>query len=979
MERLPSVKRVLAQRARDSGLRRALLIPFSLGVALLVAAVAGISITAATNAADDELARSAAATKATFDEAVIARQAQIESDAAIVVAQPAFPARLAGGRSRALSLRTVPSAIQQDYDYIAAVGQRGSHQFAERRVRWPRLARSPIAERARAGIAGGGLAVADGGELIQFAAVPVAMPDKRFGAVILGQVVRQEMVDAVGGPLGPALWVRTSAQGRRGRLGDPAPAGAATRVRSFRLALAERTGARSRLFVSVSTERLEAATRSAALVAAGAGAIIALLLIAFVGALLERAVLSPLRSLRGAIRRVGEGDHEARLPLDGPRELRELAVGFNSAAAMIGEQSARLEALAGTDPLTGLANNRRFHETLERELERARREQGELALVLIDIDHFKDVNDAHGHPFGDEALRRIAKALVGAVRTTDLVARVGGEEFALILGGGGPELAFQIAERARAAASGLALAPATISCSAGLACFHSDAADGRALIELADRALYEAKRRGRSHTRRYEESLSTSSYTEAQYAEVVALLERPDSVKAVFQPLVDLATGRVVGYEALSRFNAPVGRPPDQWFAQAHRCGLGPELEALAVETALSVAARPPGTFLCLNLSPTALSSQVVRDVLPEEMEGLVVEITEQEMVSDADALSEILSSLRARGARIALDDAGAGYAGLQQVMRLELDTIKLDRSLVDGVHGDLAKLALIESFVRFARRTGAAICAEGIETLDDLAVLAALDVTYGQGYVLARPSEPWGSVDPAVSETLFARSVGREIDGSPSTHIPETGDRRLEQLTARISRITSLDDLEGVYGLIQDELGAEDICFSTWNPDERYLETIGELGWVHAGQRFAVEEYPTTGHVLETQEAVQILAGDPLADQGEVELLATGGYRSLLMLPVISRGETVGLLECCRADERPWARSEMDRARIIGYQLGHLLEGLGRTRAAAAAGGLTLIEGGRLSLEPGPEPEPSTSSPAPTPTAAQVSDGPGW
>ncbi len=929
------------------------MVPFCAGVALLVLAVVGISITAATRAADEELARSAGATKGSFDEAVRRRQAQIESDAATVTAQNRFSERLASGDSRSLELLTIPNSIQQDYDYIAAVGPRGARVFADRHVKWPRLVTdSAVVERASTGIAGGGLGLAQLGEPIQFAAVPVRIPGPKFGVMILGRVIQPEMLDAVGGPLGPELWIETRLGARRSRLGEPASVDTPARLHSYPLALAAQSGAGSRLFVSLPTERLKAATTSAALVATGTGATIALLLILLVGALVRRTVLEPLRSLRVAIRKVGQGDHEARLPLDGPRELRELAEGFNSAVTMIGEQRERLGALGGTDPLTGLANNRRFHETLERELERARRERGELALVLIDIDHFKDLNDAHGHPFGDEALRRVAMELVGAVRATDVVARVGGEEFAIVVGGADPALAYQIAERARASASALPLPGATISCSAGIACVPADAADGRGLIDLADRALYEAKRRGRGHTRRYEVSQTVSSYTEIQYAEVVALLERADSIKTVFQPLVDLATGRVVGYEALSRFDAPVGRPPDQWFAQAHRCGLGAELEAKAVETALSVKGRPPSTFLCVNLSPTALFSSAVRDVLPEDLDGLVVEITEQEMVSDTEALSEALSSLRARGARIALDDAGAGYAGLQQVMRLELDTIKLDRSLVDGVHDDLAKLALIEAFVRFARRTGTAVCAEGIETLEDLAVLADLDVTYGQGYALARPSEPWGAVSPAVSQTLFARSVGRDIEGSVNAHLPDTGDRRLEQLTARISRMTSLDDLEGVYRLIGEELGAEDVCFSTWHPEEQYVETIGELGWVHAGQRFSVEDYPTTAHVLDTQEAVQILAGDPLADRGEVDLLATGGYRSLLMLPVISRGETVGLLECCRADERPWARSDMDRARIIGYQLGHLLEMLGPTRAAAAQAELTIAPGAVLELE---------------------------
>jgi len=426
--------------------------------------------------------------------------------------------------------------------------------------------------------------------------------------------------------------------------------------------------------------------------------------------------------------------------------------------------------------------------------------------------------------------------------------------------------------------------------------------------------------------------------SEEHYAELIDLLEREDALTPVFQPVVDLATGRLAGYEALSRFNAEVPRPPDQWFAHAHRCGLGPALEAKAVRAALASPDRPAGMFLCLNVSPSALASAEVREALPEDLTGLVIEITEQELFHDVERLNSLLVEMRARGARIALDDAGAGYAGLQAMMRVELDIIKLDRSLVDGIHSDLAKVALLESVVRFARRMGATVCAEGIETIEDLMVVADLDVTYGQGWVLARPAEPWVSLAPSVSQTLLRRSVRSHGEASGGPGMPENGARRLEQLTARLSNVRSTEDLATAWELVTAELGADEICFSTWHPDRGCVETLSEHDWMTVGETFAVAEYPGTRHVLETQEAAQVVAGDPEADPAEVELLTQGGYRSLLMVPVVHRGETVGLLEGYRTEERPWARSDINRARIIGYQLGAVLEGLPRSAPRSPA-----------------------------------------
>jgi EAL domain-containing protein (putative c-di-GMP-specific phosphodiesterase class I) len=212
----------------------------------------------------------------------------------------------------------------------------------------------------------------------------------------------------------------------------------------------------------------------------------------------------------------------------------------------------------------------------------------------------------------------------------------------------------------------------------------------------------------------------------------------------VFQPIVSLTEATIIGYEALARFEHPVSRTPVGWFQAARRVGLGPQLEALAIANALSCPDRPSGTFLSLNLSPTAALSDEVEAVLPRDLTDLVSEIAEQESLPGDDTLQRRLRELRARGARIALDDAGAGYAGLQAVMRIAPDVIKLDRTLITGLATDPARLALVEALASFAQRTGSTLCAEGVETREDRETLCRLDVTLGQGYFFARPQPHW-------------------------------------------------------------------------------------------------------------------------------------------------------------------------------------------------------------------------------------------
>jgi EAL domain-containing protein (putative c-di-GMP-specific phosphodiesterase class I) len=408
--------------------------------------------------------------------------------------------------------------------------------------------------------------------------------------------------------------------------------------------------------------------------------------------------------------------------------------------------------------------------------------------------------------------------------------------------------------------------------------------------------------------------------------EIESLLGSEASLRPVFQPIVALATGHVAGYEALSRFPGLGDRDPGSVFAQARRCGMASELESAAIRVALRAAKRrPKGTWLALNVSPEALASGAVSRELPGDLNGIVVEITEHELVTDDEAFETTLAELRARGARIAVDDAGSAYAGLQHIVRLQPEIIKLDRTLVAGVRSRPDKAALIDCFVGFAQRTGALVCAEGIESLDDLAVLADLDVSYGQGFALARPSPPWTTVAPAVAAELLRWSIeGRATDIAPFD-VAASADRRLERLVERLSAVSTRADLAGVTEMIAEELHAQEVQVSSWTRGRGEIETLGN-GGSPTGERFRLMDFPLTRRVLESRVPTQILAGDPTGDPAELALLERLGYRSLLMVPVVSGGATVGLMEAYASEERPWSRTAVNRARIISYPLGSAL-----------------------------------------------------
>jgi EAL domain-containing protein (putative c-di-GMP-specific phosphodiesterase class I) len=252
----------------------------------------------------------------------------------------------------------------------------------------------------------------------------------------------------------------------------------------------------------------------------------------------------------------------------------------------------------------------------------------------------------------------------------------------------------------------------------------------------------------------------------AALAEVLADPARP---ALVFQPIVDLRRGVVCGYEALSRFGTEVACGPDRWFAAADELGLGARLEARVVRAALAArASAPADCFLAVNVSPHLLTEPELADVLLAEpdLSGLVLELTEHVRVGDHERLIALLDRLRAAGAAIALDDAGSGYSGLQQLALLRPQFVKLDRALVDHADRDEAKLALAELLGTYAGRLDAWLLVEGVERVEELEAFVRLGVPLAQGWFLARPGPGWPQLDPALGPRLRAMSErARQVD----------------------------------------------------------------------------------------------------------------------------------------------------------------------------------------------------------------------
>ncbi|MGA9870054.1 MAG: EAL domain-containing protein [Rhodococcus sp. (in: high G+C Gram-positive bacteria)] len=396
------------------------------------------------------------------------------------------------------------------------------------------------------------------------------------------------------------------------------------------------------------------------------------------------------------------------------------------------------------DSLTGLWNRRGLFDGiahLNRLGAGARAEERAIGVVVIDIDRFKAINDRFGHPSGDAVLVEVANRLKQAASAEAVVSRIGGDEFVCVHVGVRTDVDDAEARIRNALEESFSGPPFTTSIgSAGGTVIRGDSTGAlvRRLIATADIELYRDKNHVPTGAR-------PSSVDPLGVRERIESLIEAGGPGVVFQPICAVPTSKVVGYEALSRF--PFGHgSPMIWFRDASSAGIGVRLELAAIDNALkSMSYLPADAFVSINASAeTIRSTDLLARLSPHISERtLCLEITEHERVDDYRAVARSVEGLRAAGVRISVDDVGAGFSGLRQVVELKPDSLKVDYTLVHGIDADSMRRAAAAALVGFACEVGSTLIMEGVETEAEMRVAVELGVDMVQGFYTGRPEAP--------------------------------------------------------------------------------------------------------------------------------------------------------------------------------------------------------------------------------------------
>ena len=427
-----------------------------------------------------------------------------------------------------------------------------------------------------------------------------------------------------------------------------------------------------------------------------------------------------------------------------------------SASRRLRAESLRNEHLALHDALTDLPNRTLFADRVEQAIALAERTRSAGAILVLDVDHFKDVNDTLGHHAGDRLLRDAAERLRAVVRSSDTVARLGGDEFAVLLNGvSDADGATTVAEQIRAA---LALPvelegiDVEVEPSIGIVLFPEHGSTPDDLLQRADVAMYEAKR---EKTRFAVYSARRDEHTPRRLAllsEMRRAIEQRELVLH-YQPIVDISTGEVTGAEALARWQHPVHGlvPPGEFIPLAERTGLIRELTLYVLEVGLDQLARWRGAGIDLTLSVNlsarnlldrSLAPTVARllDSYAVPAQRLQLELTENTIMRDPTRSLAVLSELRDLGVRLAVDDFGTGYSSLSYLKHLPVTELKIDRSFVMQMRTDESDERIVQSTIDLSRNLGLRVVAEGVEDGETLSRLGEIGCHDAQGFYLGRP-----------------------------------------------------------------------------------------------------------------------------------------------------------------------------------------------------------------------------------------------
>jgi diguanylate cyclase (GGDEF)-like protein/PAS domain S-box-containing protein len=425
----------------------------------------------------------------------------------------------------------------------------------------------------------------------------------------------------------------------------------------------------------------------------------------------------------------------------------------------LAEQALAYQALH--DPLTGLPNRALFLDRLRVSLAQSRRRSSTVAVLFLDVDNFKVINDSLGHRAGDELLSMLATRITATLRPGDTVARFGGDEFVVIADQiDGIEDAVLIAERVAATFTdpfSLALGEHFVTASIGIALSAGNSPDAEDLIRSADSAMYRAKERGRGHYEVFDELMHARMLGRLRTEKDLRAAIRRDELLLYYQPVVDLPTRNIVGVEALLRWNHPDRGllAPGEFIGLAEENGLILPIGRWVLNEACRQAAqwrrsRPGVAPLSVSVNVSALQAthgsldHVVEEVLHEtgaDARMLRLELTESVLLEESESLHVTLRNLGAQGVPLVLDDFGTGYSALGYLHRFPIQGLKIDRSFVDGIESDRKRTAIAQAVIDIARALDIEVVGEGVESAEQANLLHQLGCNYAQGFHFARPA----------------------------------------------------------------------------------------------------------------------------------------------------------------------------------------------------------------------------------------------
>jgi diguanylate cyclase (GGDEF)-like protein len=496
--------------------------------------------------------------------------------------------------------------------------------------------------------------------------------------------------------------------------------------------------------------------------------VVASIILLLLRLVIRRTLEQPLNALMGQVRKIEKSDYSATNLIATGDELEEISTNVNRLAQAVQEREIKLqhskdeqEYLSRHDVLTNLPNRRLFSESLRSSMDSARRNGSQVALLFLDLDQFKVVNDTLGHDIGDELLIEVSKRLNAAITTApnQILARIGGDEFNILIEG-----VQDIVELRQTVEGFLELfqkpficagMELSVSASIGIALFPRDGEDSVTLVKHADLAMYKSKDKGRNDYSFYSDDLEAQIQHRSDMTHALKqALQSQDQFELYYQPKISVATGRINAIEALVRWNSPTfGRvPPNRFISIAEETGLIIPIGEWIMRQGCSDFAKliQGGIHLehiSINVSNVQLRSEEMMTILKQSIETsgidfnqVELEITESYIANDMKGAVEMLQRIREMGIGLAIDDFGTGYSSMSYLKKLPVTRIKVDKSFVDGLPYSKDSISLTKAVIALAKNFNLSVTAEGVENEEQRTFLESEQCDELQGFLFAKP-----------------------------------------------------------------------------------------------------------------------------------------------------------------------------------------------------------------------------------------------